>query len=215
MELDPLTRLTDEDLLAGVRAGRHEVFGTLVRRYERELYGYLKRYLGDADLASDVFQNTFVQVFVKIQQYEAGRPARPWLYTIATNQAIDALRRRARRIDAKADPILAGDDASDSSSRPLFEVLQSKDPGPVVRAETAEEQQLVRDAVEKLPELLRQVVILTYFQGLRYQDVADILEIPLGTVKSRLNAAVAKLTEDWGPSDKTRGRAGRTSEERK
>ena len=72
---DPLPGHTDEDLLAGLRAGRREWFGPLVKRYERELYGYLKRYVGDADLAADVFQNTFLQVFLKVQQYEPGRPA--------------------------------------------------------------------------------------------------------------------------------------------
>ena len=68
---------TDEQLLDRLRAGERDVFGTLVRRYERELFGYLRRYLGDEDLADDVFQNTFVQVFLKIQQYEPGRTARP------------------------------------------------------------------------------------------------------------------------------------------
>jgi RNA polymerase sigma-70 factor (ECF subfamily) len=72
------------------------VFGTLVRRYQRELYGYLRRYLGDPHLADDVFQTTFVQVFSKAAQYEPGRPVRPWLYAIATNQAIDAMRRAGR-----------------------------------------------------------------------------------------------------------------------
>ena len=94
---DPeLDRLSDEDLLARFRRGQREVFGTLVRRYQRELYGYLRRYLGDPHLADDVFQTTFVQVFAKAGQYEPGRPVRPWLYAIATNQAIDALRRAGR-----------------------------------------------------------------------------------------------------------------------
>jgi RNA polymerase sigma-70 factor (ECF subfamily) len=196
-DYDPLPGHTDEDLLAGLRAGRREWFGPLVKRYERELYGYLKRYLGDAELAADVFQNTFLQVFLKIEQYEPGRPARPWLYAIATNQAIDALRRRARRSDTRADPLLAGDDGPDDTARPLFEVLRDKDPGPVEQAEGAELRQLVREAVDRLPDLLRQVVVLAYFQGLRYQEIADALDIPLGTVKSRLHAALAKLTEAW------------------
>src|SRR5437763_5763632 len=76
--------------------GETEAFGALVRRYERELYGYLRRYVGDATLAEDVFQNTFLQLYLKSGQYEAGRPVRPWLYTIATHQAIDALRRNNR-----------------------------------------------------------------------------------------------------------------------
>ncbi len=192
----PRDQPSDEDLLTRLRAGQREVFGTLVRRYERELFGYLRRYLGDEDLAADVFQNTFVQVFVKIEQYQPGRSARPWLYTIATNQAIDALRRRRRRADMRADPLLSGEDG-DESARPLFEVLRDRDPGPVEHAEAAELRQQVRDAVDRLPDLLRQVVVLAYFQGLRYQEIADVLNIPLGTVKSRLHAALAKLTEVW------------------
>lgn len=195
---DPRERYTDEQLLTRLRDGEADLFGTLVRRYERELYGYLRRYVGDDELAADVFQNTFVQVFVKIEQYQPGRPARPWLYAIATNQAIDALRRRNRRVDGRADPLLAGDDGDDAA-RPLFEVLRDRAPGPVEQAEGAELRQLVRDAVDRLPDLLRQVVVMAYFQGLRYQEIADALDIPLGTVKSRLHAALAKLTEAWEP----------------
>src|SRR5207247_5170835 len=91
-----LTNCSDEELLARFRRGQREAFGVLVRRYERELYGYLRRYLGDGNLADDVFQNTFLQLYTKIGTYEPGRPVRPWLYTIATHQAIDALRRNGR-----------------------------------------------------------------------------------------------------------------------
>src|SRR5579871_6220041 len=87
---------SDEDLLASFCRGETEAFGLLVRRYERELYGYLRRYLGDSNLADDVFQNTFLQLYIKSSKYEQGRPVRPWLYTIATHQAIDALRRNGR-----------------------------------------------------------------------------------------------------------------------
>jgi RNA polymerase sigma-70 factor (ECF subfamily) len=186
---------SDEQLLARLRAGECELFGTLVRRYERELFGYLRRYLGDDDLADDVFQNTFVQVYRKIKQYEPGRPARPWLYAIATNQAIDALRRRNRRADQRADAVTAPDE--EGQARPLFELLPASGDAPPDAADRTEQRELVRAAVERLPDLLRQVVLLAYFQGLKYRDVADALDIPVGTVKSRLHAALAKLTEDW------------------
>ena len=75
--LDPFNNCSDEDLLAQFRRGQSEAFGALVRRYERELYGYLRRYLGDPTLAEDVFQNTFLQLYKKMHQYEAGRPVRP------------------------------------------------------------------------------------------------------------------------------------------
>ena len=195
LELTPQPPESDEQLLARLRAGERDMFGTLVRRYERELFGYLRRYLGDDDLADDVFQNTFVQVYLKIQQYEPGRPVRPWLYAIATNQAIDALRRRNRRADQRADAVTSTDE--DGRPRPLFDLLPAAGDAPPDAADREEQRELVRAAVERLPDLLRQVVVMAYFQGLKYRDVADALGIPVGTVKSRLHAALARLTDDW------------------
>src|ERR1051325_9560580 len=89
--------LTDEELLVRYRdTADRDAFAELVHRYERELYSYLRRYLGDAAMAEDAFQFTFLQVHLKCQQFEAGRPVLAWLYTIATNQAIDAQRRNRR-----------------------------------------------------------------------------------------------------------------------
>jgi RNA polymerase sigma-70 factor (ECF subfamily) len=186
---------TDEELLARIQSGESDLFGTLVRRYERELYGYLHRYLGDADLAADVFQNTFLAVFRKIRHYEPGRAARPWLFTIAVNQAIDSLRRRSRRIDFRADPLL--DDPSAEEGRSASELLAAPDPGPLLALEREEIRERVRTAVQALPEGQRQAVLLIYFQGLKYQEAAEIMGIPVGTVKSRLNAALVRLNEIW------------------
>jgi RNA polymerase sigma-70 factor, ECF subfamily len=191
---DPFARLSDEDLLARLRGGERDGFGALVRRYERELFGYLRRYLGDDDLAADVFQNTFIAVFTKIDRYEPGRPARPWLYAVATNQAIDAVRRRGRRGEKAADPLPT---PGESDAPGLFDLFAARDPDPAESAAAAETAEQVRAAVDALPDGLRQVVVLAYFQGLKYQDVADALGIPVGTVKSRLHAAVAKLTQAW------------------
>ena len=191
---DSFARLSDEDLLARLRAGDRDGFAALVRRYERELYGYLRRYLGDDELAADVFQNTFIAVFTKIDRYEVGRPARPWLYAVATNQAIDAVRRRGRRSEKAADPMPA---AGADDAPGLFDLFAARDPDPAENAAAAETAEQVRAAVDALPEGLRQVVILAYFQGLKYQDVADTLGIPVGTVKSRLHAAVARLAAGW------------------
>src|SRR5262245_33681627 len=88
---DRLAGQTDEELLLEYRRnGNRELFAELVKRYERELYSYLRRYLGDAEVAEDAFQAAFLQVHLKCKHYEEGRAVRPWLYTIATNQAIDA-----------------------------------------------------------------------------------------------------------------------------
>jgi RNA polymerase sigma-70 factor (ECF subfamily) len=198
---DPIARLSDEDLLTRIRAGERELFGELVRRYERELFGYLRRYTGHEELAADVFQNTFTQVFLKISQYEPGRPVRPWLYTIATNQAIDAIRRQTRRSDMRSQSLLSSTADDSGNARPLYERLESPEPGPGERVEAAEQQQSVRDAVDQLPQLHREVVVLAYFQGLKYQEIAEVLDVPLGTVKSRLHAALARLADCWKPTD--------------
>jgi RNA polymerase sigma-70 factor (ECF subfamily) len=187
---------SDEELLSRFRQGQREAFGLLVRRYERELFGYLCRYLGDPTLADDVFQNTFLQVFVKSDQFEDGRPVRPWLYTIATNQAIDALRRAGRQPAVSLDQQVA--EAGDGEVRSLLEMLEARGPGPADVSQDEERRHLVRTAVDRLPELFRQVVVLAYYQGLKYREIADILEIPVGTVKSRLHAALLKLQETWG-----------------
>jgi RNA polymerase sigma-70 factor, ECF subfamily len=188
---DALQNCSDEELLARFRKGQRDAFAVLMRRYERELYGYLCRYLGDSSLAEDVFQTAFLQVYVKVGSYEQGRAVRPWLYTIAINQAIDAMRRKGRTQTVSLEQLQ--DDSQTPTASDRIKQLEAKDPGPSEVAQTEERRLAVRNAVNGLPEYLRQVVILGYYQGLKYQEIADILAIPLGTVKSRLNAALHKL----------------------
>lgn len=199
---DPLGSCSDEELLTRFCKGQTEAFGILVRRYERELYGYLRRYLGDAHMADDVFQATFLQVFVKSGQYEAGRPVRPWLYTIATHQAIDALRRNGRHQHLSLDQ--KWDETQEGEVRSLVETLESRGVGPMDIAEGQERREWVRASVERLPAFLRQVLLLAYYQGLKYREIADILGIPVGTVKSRLHAALVKLQEEWSKAPSLR-----------
>jgi RNA polymerase sigma-70 factor (ECF subfamily) len=198
----PLNNCSDEDLLSRFRRGQREAFGALVRRYERELYGYLSRYLGNANLADDVFQNTFLALYTKIGQYEAGRPVRPWLYTIATHQAIDALRRNGRHQALSLDQ--NREELPDGEIRGLGELLETREPGPLDSAQGEEARERVRAAVGRLPEFLRQVLILAYYQGLKYREIADILGIPVGTVKSRLHASLVKLQEALAASPSLR-----------
>lgn len=192
---EPLTSCSDENLLTRFRAGQEEAFEVLVRRYERELFGYLRRYLGDATLAEDVFQNTFLQVYTKSGQFEEGRPVKPWLYTIATHQAIDAMRRQGRHQAVSLDQ--NREELPNGEIRSLVDLLESRGPGPVDQVQGEESKERVRASVESLPDFLRQVVVLAYYQGLKYREIADILGIPVGTVKSRLHAALVKLNEAW------------------
>jgi RNA polymerase sigma-70 factor (ECF subfamily) len=178
-----------------LRRGQGEAFGLLVRRYERELFGYLRRYTGDDTLAEDVFQNTFLQVYLKSGQYETGRPVKPWLYTIATHQAIDALRRNGRHQTLRLEDPAAGQEDGDLVG--LLDLVECRSPGPVEAVSAGERRARIRATVDGLPDLLRQVLILAYYQGMKYREIADQLGIPVGTVKSRLHAALVKLQESW------------------
>jgi RNA polymerase sigma-70 factor (ECF subfamily) len=190
-----LARASDEELLTRYRdTGRTEDFDALVHRYEHELYRYLVRYTGDRALAEDVFQNTFLQVHLKKAMYEDGRPVRPWLYSIATHQAVDAMRKAGRHPTVSLDQGAAGGGEEAEAGR-LVDLLASEGPGPLAELQGEERREWVRSSVARLPETLRQTLLLAYNQDLKYREIADILKIPVGTVKSRLHAALAKLQQ--------------------
>jgi len=187
--------LTDEELILGYCAsGDRDLFNQLVHRYERELYSYLRRYLGDAEMAEDAFQAAFLQVHLKCKHFEPGRAFRPWLYTIATNQAIDAQRRSRRHRHVSLDR--AGSSEGQEVGK-LVDLLVSEEPSPTAQINTDERRDWIGRAVENLAQPLRDVVQLVYFQDLKYREAAEALGIPVGTVKSRMHAAVAKLNEAW------------------
>jgi RNA polymerase sigma-70 factor (ECF subfamily) len=184
---------TDEELVLVYRDhGTRGAFDELVRRYERELYSYLRRFLGDAAAAEDAFQATFLQVHLKCDKFEPDRKVRPWLYTIATNQAIDLQRRGKRHRLVSLD---RRDASADDDAGTLANLLESREPAPTAGLESDERERWVHGAVDDLPEQLRTVVNLIYYQGLKYRDVAEMLNVPVGTVKSRMHTAVQKLNE--------------------
>jgi len=190
-----LSQLADEELMNRYREeGRAALFNELVHRYESELYRYLARYLGDPTSAEDVFQNTFLQVHLKRELFENGRPFRPWLYAIATHQAVDALRKAGRHPTVSLDQRVSAA-RSDSDAGNLVDLLTSDTNGPLAQLQESERQEWVRESVARLPETLRQTLILAYHQDLKYREIAEILKIPVGTVKSRLHAALEKLQQ--------------------
>jgi len=189
-----LSAETDESLLSRYRdSADPDDFNELVHRYERELYRYLARYLGNPALAEDVFQNTFLQVHLKRALYEDGRPVRPWLYSIATHQAVDALRKVGRHPTVSLDRRVSSSSESDSGA--LVDLLVGDGTAPLAEMQEKEQRDWVTKSVDRLPEALKQTLMLAYHQDLKYREIAEILNIPVGTVKSRLHAALAKLQE--------------------
>ncbi len=191
-----LSDLSDEEVLLRYRKTEdRDLFEELVRRYERELFSYLRRYLGSRDMAEDAFQAAFLQVHLKCHQFEAGRRVKPWLYAIATNQAIDAQRRNRRHQMVSLDYTRGSEEGDDE--RNLADLMASREPSPAARVSREEREQQVQRALNELSDQMRSVIHLVYYQGLKYREAAEVLAIPVGTVKSRLHAAIAKLAEVW------------------
>jgi RNA polymerase sigma-70 factor (ECF subfamily) len=186
---------SDEQLLTEYQSTESStVFSELVSRYERELYNYLRRFLSDAAMAEDVFQMTFLQVHLKCDRFESGRKFRPWLYTIATNQAIDAQRRNRRhqRLSLDQSRSTGGEDVG-----ALMEVVATQGSSPFEAVESQERAEWIRGAVAGLPDPLQSAVKLVYFQGMKYRDAAQVMSVPVGTVKSRLHSAIQRLGHSW------------------
>jgi RNA polymerase sigma-70 factor, ECF subfamily len=188
-------QMADEELLLEYRTtGTQAIFRTLVARYERELYNYLRRFLANSALAEDAFQATFLQLHLRCETFEQGRKVRPWLYAIATNQAIDIQRRNRRHKLVSLD---RPNRAQNEELGTLMNLLESSSTDPVDRLDQGERAQWVRQAVAALPDQLQSAVRLVYFRGLKYREAADELSVPVGTVKSRLHSAIKRLGEAW------------------
>lgn len=186
--------VTDEQLVDLYRSGDTQAFTTLISRYERELFHFLFRFTGRRGLAEDVFQEAFLQVHLSINTFDTSRKFKPWLFTIAANKARDQLRRKSQRPAAQ---LSARVDDSNDDGPEFVDLMEADLVLPDVQVEQEETQQLVREAVESLPDHLREILLLAYFHKLAYSEIAEALEIPLGTVKSRLHAAVASFAQQW------------------
>jgi RNA polymerase sigma-70 factor (ECF subfamily) len=185
---------TDEQLLEAYRNGDRTSFAKLVERYQRELFHFLVRFLGDRAAAEDVFQETFLQVHQSADQFDPSRRFRPWLFTISANKARDLMRSQARR---PTNPLQATINSGDEESGQFIDLMEAAQPIPGETMEREELQKLVQDTVNNMPEHLREIILLSYFHQFPYKEISDILGIPLGTVKSRLHAAVAHFADKW------------------
>lgn len=190
---------TDEELLvAFCQKQDSRAIEVLIQRYETPLFNYLLRYLGNREAAEDVFQASFMQVYTKCNQFDISKRFKPWLYTVATNQAIDYQRRNKRNPTVSLDTAYQSE-SEDGSSGSLQGLLESLEPEPGLSIDLAEQAAIIRRAVSELPQGLQDTVNLVYFENLKYKDAADILGVPVGTVKSRLHAAMKKLGEKLVP----------------
>ena len=186
--------VSDEQLLQRHLDGDSEAFAILVSRYRRELMNFLFRFIGNAALAEDVFQEAFLQVHISAATFDTTRRLKPWMFTIAANKARDAMRSRARKSAASLDATVGGDKGSTTT---FADLIPANIPPPDETLSNFETRQAVQNIVRNMPENLRIVLVLSYFHGFAYKDIAEILAVPLGTLKSRLHAAVKHFARQW------------------
>jgi RNA polymerase sigma-70 factor, ECF subfamily len=194
-----LEGLSDEELLRLHRRGDPHAFEVLVQRRAGELYRFLSRFLGDRSLADDVLQETFLQVHLSADKFDVGRRFKPWLFTIAANKARDAMRSHSRKRTAQLNAQIS---ETDDESVSYIDLLAADIELPIEELENRELRQSVQKLVMDMPEHLREVLLLGYFQQMPYKDIAEALGVPLGTVKSRLHAAVSYFARRWEPIGK-------------
>lgn len=193
-----LTDATDEALFARYRdGGDREALRVLIDRYRDELLAFLTRFLGNRAAAEDVFQETFLQIHVAAASFDVDRRFKPWLFTIAANKGRDHHRKHARRQTVSLSRAISNED----EGRQFVDLLEADMPQPDAPALENELGDRVRSIVDGMPRHLREILLLNYFQRMSYNQIADSLSIPLGTVKSRLHAAVATFARAWAAAD--------------
>jgi RNA polymerase sigma-70 factor (ECF subfamily) len=163
--------LSDREAVLAVRAGNREAYKAIVERYMRRAYGIAITFVGNAQDALDVSQVAFIKAYKNLKRFDTTRPFFPWFYRILKNVCLDYLRRRSRRREIPLE------DAG---------VLKSE-------ARDHDMKQILWLAMEELPLEQREAIVLRYFEGMSYKEIAETLDRPLGTVMSSLHYAKRKL----------------------
>jgi RNA polymerase sigma-70 factor (ECF subfamily) len=173
--IDPATTVDDQTLVTEALAGRGEAFGTLVERYDRAVYHLAYRTLRDSEEARDVAQEAFFKAYRSLRTFRPGAKFSTWIFAIAYHACCDRLNRRKRYSNE--------------------ELLERADPGagPEQQAIAGDEARRLRAAIAQLPEKYRSVITLYHLQGSQYDEIAQVLEIPIGTVKTHLFRAKEQL----------------------
>ena len=184
--LDALSPMSDEDLMSQFQAGTVEAFDILVSRYKDPLTNYIYRFLGDMKECEDLLQETFLRVYRNRHSYRRIARFSTWLYTIAGNLARSEYRKRKRRRISSLQSVNKNDEEYEME-------VPDETFSPDKDTESSIQDFYIQDALTKIPEEFREVVVLRDVQQLSYEEIAEITGLPMGTVKSRINRGRTKL----------------------
>jgi RNA polymerase sigma-70 factor (ECF subfamily) len=185
-------RAEEQEFVAELRAGSEQAFHLLLAQYGQPIYSLMARTLRDSADAADVTQEVFVKVFRNISSFHGEASLRTWIYRIALHEASNQRRwwSRHKRQEMTIDAPIENEDGE---SFCLADALAARDASPYEQAANAQVQRQVMEALQMLPASFREVVVLREMEGFGYEEIAEMLEVNLGTVKSRLTRGRAAL----------------------
>lgn len=184
-----ISRAEEQALLQRCKDGEPGAFDELVARYQKRVFNFAYGIAGNQDDANDVAQEAFVRVFHSIQTFRGDANFTTWIYRIITNVYLD------ERKKSKSHRLTSLDDYIDLEENSVSRQIEDDSPLPDEIAQTKERNQVVRSAISSLPDYQRIIVTLYHLHDKSYEEIADILQLPIGTVKSRLNRARLALAE--------------------
>jgi RNA polymerase sigma-70 factor, ECF subfamily len=177
--LEPISEVEDS-LVIRAKSGDRSAYGELVNRHYEAVIRVVYRLCGDAQIAQDAAQEAFIRAWVRLPGYQPRAPFRSWVFRIAVNTALDVLRRKPEE---------------SIENNEGMQLMAEKSPGPEEAVIEKEQVDFLQGAVRALPEAARAVLVLREYGELSYEEIATVLEIPVGTVMSRLNYARTRLRE--------------------
>ena len=185
--LSGLFSITDEQAMWRVQMeSDHQAFALLVERWHDRIYGLCARMLNNTHTGEDLAQEVFAKIFEKRKDYDPQRKFATWLWRIAVNRCYDELRRLQRRQEFSLEP--------DEEGHAIIPDQLIETVSPDQQAVAEEESAVIRRALAQLPDIYRSVVVLRHYQGLKLREIAEVLDVPEGTVNSRMAEALSQLT---------------------
>jgi RNA polymerase sigma-70 factor (ECF subfamily) len=186
----PNKNLSDHDLIEATKAGDEAAFGEIMNRYRNPITNYLYRFLNDYEEAVDLAQETFVRVYFAVERYHTDYAFSTYIYRIATNLAISEIRRRKRRRLVSLTGLFQSEDEQSKEFQPPDEK-----PPVIENLIESERSATIARAIQALPDKYRAPIVLRDIEGKTYEEIARILELGLGTTKSRISRARGLLKE--------------------
>ncbi len=185
--------MNDLELINRIIDGDHLGFNQLIRKWEKQIYSFVFRYLGNREAAMDVTQKTFFNTYRNISKLKDPARFSSWIYQIASNLCRDEIGRMKRRNTVSLDAVQEGNERD--GSRLPAQFMESARKQPDARLKNKQLAAIVKDALSELPEEQRIIVIMKEYQGLKFREIADALDEPVSTIKSRMYRGLISLRE--------------------